>query len=222
LPSYECAYCGKVASATDDHIPPRSIYSKPYPPDRPSVKACAECNNGASDDDEYFRDIVLKYEHVSDLPAAREQVAKMIRAIAKPEKKKYAAAVLSSFTEIELRSEGGIILGKAPAYKVDGARFTRAASRYVRGLYRYQLGKRVPDDMETHVTANPDGVNTIAKTVVSTFRGAPRRVVQSGVFWYAWLEFQDVPGAYGWLLVFFDHFPVLGTIRPKRVGVAAL
>ncbi len=217
MASYECAYCGKIDEATDDHIPPKNIYSRPLPPDLPSVKACEKCNHGASDDDEYFRDVVVRYQHISGLAVAQQQVGKMLRAMALPAKQKYAKRTIEALTQVEVRSEGGIIVGKAPAYKVDVVRLTRAVERYVRGLYRYELGKRVPQDLDAHLTANPDDVTSFQDEIVRTFRGAQRRVVQENIFWYSWLTFDDVPNAAAWLLVFFDHFPVLAILRPRPV-----
>jgi hypothetical protein len=56
-----CAYCGNVAS-TDDHVVPRAL----YPPSlaasrfqRITVDACQACNNGWSDDEPHFRNVLL-------------------------------------------------------------------------------------------------------------------------------------------------------------------
>ncbi len=75
----ECAYCGSPDAKTDDHIPAKSIY-KPGVNAPPRVKACDACNNGASDGDEYLRDILLRHYLVADLPGAERQVAAMFRA----------------------------------------------------------------------------------------------------------------------------------------------
>ena len=56
-----CAYCGEVAS-TDDHVVPRAL----YPPSkvtsrfqRITVDACQACNNGWSNDETHFRNVLL-------------------------------------------------------------------------------------------------------------------------------------------------------------------
>ena len=64
-----CAHCGLPGAGTDDHIPPQSLYPKQSrQPNSPlfSVPSCAQCNNGANDDDEEFKAIILSavgYEH---------------------------------------------------------------------------------------------------------------------------------------------------------------
>jgi hypothetical protein len=71
---YECAYCGSENANTDDHIPPKNIFRDPKPATLRSVKACLDCNGGPSDDDEYFRDVIVKYHDVVDLPQAQRVV----------------------------------------------------------------------------------------------------------------------------------------------------
>ena len=107
-PSFECAYCGRVAPASDDHVPPASIYSSPPPANAPTVKACVACNTGASLDDEYFRDCILKYHRVYERPAAKSQVSAMLRAAAKPQKRKYIDATPEPLHEFE--TPGGLRL----------------------------------------------------------------------------------------------------------------
>lgn len=50
-----CAICGGREATTRDHVPPKSIFPKPRPDPLITVPACAQCNNGASDDDDKFK-----------------------------------------------------------------------------------------------------------------------------------------------------------------------
>src|ERR1700730_16699359 len=54
----ECAYCGEWREITRDHVPSRSLFSKPRPSDLITVPSCYPCNNGVSRDDEYFNFVV--------------------------------------------------------------------------------------------------------------------------------------------------------------------
>jgi 5-methylcytosine-specific restriction endonuclease McrA len=49
-----CAYCGEPAT-TDDHVPPKFLYTLPLPSNLVTAPACATCNNGPSNDDAEFR-----------------------------------------------------------------------------------------------------------------------------------------------------------------------
>ena len=48
-----CIYCGEEDS-TREHVPSRVLLDKPYPENLPVVGACRPCNNGFSQDEEYF------------------------------------------------------------------------------------------------------------------------------------------------------------------------
>jgi hypothetical protein len=181
----ECAYCGIPGADTDDHIPPRSIYAQPTPASRPLVKSCLTCNNGASDDDEYFRDVVVRHSHISTLPQAQRQLWAMFRAAGKPAKVTYARGILDAFVDVEVKTQAGLYLGQPPAYRVDANRMTRILRRYVRGLYRWEMGERLPVTSIVEVIANPDQVNQAQSDIERVFQGAKYTTVQEGVFWYA-------------------------------------
>jgi hypothetical protein len=48
-----CVYCGGQA-ITRDHVPPRCLLERPYPPNLPTVPSCSSCNAGFSLDEQYF------------------------------------------------------------------------------------------------------------------------------------------------------------------------
>ena len=54
-----CVYCGTDGGRTRDHVPPKSLIRQPYPANLWTVPSCAECNQGFSKDEEYFRLMVL-------------------------------------------------------------------------------------------------------------------------------------------------------------------
>ena len=60
LPSYadsrlvsSCIYCGQ-ATESRDHVPSRILLDEPYPENLPVVPACVACNQGFSQDEQYF------------------------------------------------------------------------------------------------------------------------------------------------------------------------
>src|SRR6266699_2241063 len=54
-----CVYCGAEAGDTKDHVPPKCLIRKPYPANLLTVPSCEECNNGSSEDEEYFRLVMV-------------------------------------------------------------------------------------------------------------------------------------------------------------------
>jgi len=216
-----CAYCPSVAT-TVDHVPAQSLLVGVAPADRPAVACCDRCNNQASADDEYFRDSILKYHRVADRPEVQPLVAKMIRALRKPKKKRYAAATMQSMTEFRAITTAGLDLGVQPAFRVNADRLNRTVERYVRGLHLFELGIRLPPERTVVANANPEGVIAEQDRLASLLAQGHSRVIKAGIFWYKWVHPSDQPTASFWLLTFFDSFPAIAGVRPaSEPNVAA-
>lgn len=214
MTTYECAYCGQLGASTKDHVPAKCLYLRPLPRDLPTVRACTSCNAGASDDDEYFRDTVLKWHRVSDKPQVQPLVGKMLRAISLPQKRAYVEMTMASMGEAEVQTVGGILLGKQPVIRVQAERMVRVAERYVRGLHRYTFGRRVHDDVMVKVAVDPQATIATSEGWGKWFGSADIHIVQPGGFSYAHVSPIGRPDAFVWLLMFYDEFPVLGFVRP--------
>jgi hypothetical protein len=214
VPAYQCAYCGQLTGTTKDHVPPRSLFLRPLPKDLPTVRACASCNAGASEDDEYFRDTVLKWHRIAEKPVVQPLVSSMLRAASMPEKRAYAARAIASISEQDVTTAAGIFLGRQPVYRVQGDRMRRAAERYLRGLYRYTFKQRIPDDVEITVSLDPEHTLSLSETWIEWIRRGSVRVVQEEIFTYGHVSAVDRPDAQVWLMLFYSEFPVLGFLRP--------
>lgn len=215
MPIAECAYCGKVADATDDHVPPQAFFTGELAEQLRTVKSCLPCNNGASLDDEYFLHTVLKYHRVADLPTAEKLVNKMVRAIRNPKKAGYARKTIEAISDVETVTPAGIRLGKQPAFRIQQERLERALCRYVRGLHRYEYGELVPADTPMKMVVNPEAVHLHFDEFQEGFRGASTTTIQEGVFWYARIRPSSRPSSSYWLLVFFNAFPLIAALRPE-------
>jgi hypothetical protein len=209
--SLECAYCGEAAD-TDDHVPAQALLAGVPKRERPSVRSCASCNQGASDDDEYFRDVVVKYHAVGDRDEAQPILESVQRALSHPMKKGYAIATLRSWGESRVMTRSGLDLGVQPVYSIDVARVARVVTRYVRGLHRRETGVRITADQVSAVI-NVEWIKETQRELAGMLAGGTVRMVKPGVFWYKWAIPYDAPGASLWLLTFFDAFPVVGIVR---------
>ena len=67
----QCIYCGSKAT-TRDHVPPRLLLTRPYPPNLLTVPSCKACNNDASIDEQYFLALI---SHISSSPALETKLA---------------------------------------------------------------------------------------------------------------------------------------------------
>jgi hypothetical protein len=156
------------------------------------------------------------YHRVAEQYQAQPLVEKMLRAAALPAKRRYFNATIRSLLNAEVTTQAGIYLGRHPAFRVDAQRIIRTARRYVRGLYRYELGRRVPDGLEIIILPEPESVYAAREVILRLIRGRQIRVVQLGVFWYTWAQAGDCPDASVWILEFFNAFPMVGILRPPR------
>jgi hypothetical protein len=74
-----CAFCGGTPS-TIDHVPSKTLLTKPYPANLPTVPACIDCNQGFSKDEQYLAcllDCVIHGStHSVDLPESTRKTFK--------------------------------------------------------------------------------------------------------------------------------------------------
>jgi hypothetical protein len=61
-----CVYCGKQAT-TKDHVIPRCLLEKPFPPNIPTVPSCRPCNEAYSRDEQYFLAVMAQAGSVPSL-----------------------------------------------------------------------------------------------------------------------------------------------------------
>ncbi len=140
-PMDECAYCGQPAT-TVDHIPPKRLFTPPLPSNLVTVPACTKCNNGASNDDEVFRnEMAILCGSFRESATAAERLQVSIRALRR-NKKTLRNFVLSA-QRVDRYSQGGIYLGPGYAVPIDRAVHQRVNERIVRGLYKHHVGKRL-------------------------------------------------------------------------------
>lgn len=78
---YSCSYCGEGTSATRDHVPSRILLDYPFPENLPLVGCCQKCNNGFSQDEEYFASVIECIIHSTSNPdlLSREKIKKVLR-----------------------------------------------------------------------------------------------------------------------------------------------
>lgn len=98
-----CIYCGGAAD-TRDHSPSRVFLDPPFPENLPVVGACCSCNNGFSQDEEYFACLIESAVAGSTDPdhIRRERVAKILR---------QSPALRARIEDSKVKKEGQTIFG---------------------------------------------------------------------------------------------------------------
>ncbi|MGE0641869.1 MAG: hypothetical protein AB7G12_10995 [Thermoanaerobaculia bacterium] len=143
-----CYLCAKPIPEDEldaEHVFPRNLFNDGDRVGLITLPSHRSCNASYSKDDEYFRLCITVA--AGDEPNAKKLwKGPVLRGVHRPESAKYRAMILGSIHEVEVRSEAGIILGKAPVMDQKSARILRVVSRMARGLYTYHTGDVLPAD----------------------------------------------------------------------------
>jgi hypothetical protein len=102
-------------------------------------------------DDEYFRTMVVMRQDAATHPAAAGVLQRVHRALARPEQRRFTAAILASTKEVAIRSLAGLYIGTGTTYSVDLKRLDRVMARSMRGLHYHLSGQRVHRDQDVTV-----------------------------------------------------------------------
>ena len=203
-----CVFCGGSAK-TRDHVPPKGIFPDPKPTDLITVPACASCNSKTKLDDEYFRWLVATgsgvdkraHELIKDriLPRFRSRSALLHE-------------IMKGATHVDIHSEGGIYLGKQPAFHFDRFRVQTVIDKTVRGLYYVELGTMLPENaVVTNFILNPIFEDEMKNVICSL----PLKDIGNGIFSYRFWADDTMPEESFWLLMFFDKTLFLTKTEPN-------
>jgi hypothetical protein len=174
-PAPVCIYCG-LPGDTRDHVPPRLLLEKPFPPDLRIVPACRTCNEGWSLDEEYFAVILAHVGQHPLLEAKIENEGKIDRALADSEG--LDQAIINS---LQITEDGRVQI------LPDMDRIGRIATKIAFGLYCLEYGHtRSLRDFSINWISTPD--QDIPQHIVAAHSVWPgnrlkRRIaVQPGIF----------------------------------------
>jgi hypothetical protein len=144
-----CAYCGQERELTRDHVPPRTLFSKPFPDNIPTVPACSPCNASFKKDDEYSQTVLS-----IDFKAAGHRdvlggMSTMARALSYPQAHGFMQSLLRNSRPTGLLTPSGARIG---ALTIDVPRINATGEHIVRGLHYLETGK--PIDPKAKVVVN--------------------------------------------------------------------
>ena len=133
-----CVYCGTtIVDVSTEHVPSKILLDRPYPIDLPVVKACSQCNNSYSMDEEYLAVLIECVRVGSTAPEDMKREA--IRSSLKS--RPALGAMIRSLMREDLT--GRLITS------VDSARIERVLLKLAIGHLKYELGERYPADQFT-------------------------------------------------------------------------
>ena len=140
-----CVYCGEINEITKDHVVPKCLFTKPYPSNLITVKACKKCNNAKSLNEDYLRDFLVADIAVSDKPIAQEIFQKMLSSQRKGSSVIARETVRKSSLQ-PFYTDAGIYLGTYHSTPIDTNRIESIFRMLVCGLFYNFRKTRVPDN----------------------------------------------------------------------------
>jgi hypothetical protein len=198
-----CAYCGNPAT-TRDHVPPEKLFTPPLPDNLITVPACEQCNNGASDDDEVFRnELSIMAGSFGESAKAAERLQPTMRGIQR--NKAMLRRMVPAAQLVERYTPSGLYLGHGYAVPVVPGLQQRVINRIVRGLYWHQFQTRLGDDAEVTLVFI-DKRRSHWREALYTFRSLQLSHVVIGdgeTFQYLYGRANDDLTSSVWLLIFF-------------------
>lgn len=207
---------------TDDHIPPKNLFRKPYPNNLITVPSCKPCNGGSSMDDEYFRLWATVREDVKGNRDREGVLPSVLRGLEKPEALRFANSFLDGIIPVRRVTPAGLDLGVGRLLTGSGARLDSVAKRIIKGLFFYKKGRRLPDDhcvQTVHVSRwglLPGETRDAAdEFVAALLNEKPERIGDAFGFWHLWS-----PNGWArslWLLEFYGRIEFFCTTCPVNL-----
>ncbi len=205
-----CTYCGADPPSERDHIPPANLFGNP-PSNLITVPACSTCNRQASQDDEYFRNMLAFREGFDQHPEMQVVLPAAHRSLLRPEAAGMARAFVESAFAIKpvdsMADSEGLKLG----YKVDLARLDRVVTRVMKGLYFRHLGRRIPSEYGVRSFCG-SGLQHVDSTLgpdlarfVTTLTAGPSTTVGQDVFSYWFHTVPDEANAAAAFFMFYER-----------------
>lgn len=138
-----CVLCGINTATSREHVPPESFFERPYPPNLITVPACASCNQGSQQDDEYLLAYLVGLDHPGT-PSVLESVRdRVYRALRRPERPGLQIRLLYASTLVR-RGVGTEQQRLSVESRPDGERMFRVLRKQVRGLSFHLTGRILP------------------------------------------------------------------------------
>lgn len=212
---YECVNCGSTIQITKDHIPPRCIFSKPWPENLITVPCCEKCRKDQSMDDEYFRTIIAtsggSQYHDDANKIWKEKVKK---SFLKPNKKGFMEGIRNILVPVDVYTEGGQYLGEDTAFKYDPMRINAVIRRIVRGLYFIHSNNRLSEDFIIRVKVRPK-LDLLSDELKGLISDSPIIVRGENTFTYKYLFASDEKDSAIFYLTFYEAWAFLCFVVKK-------
>ncbi len=193
-----CVFCGVNAATTRDHVPPRGIFTRPYPNDLVTVPACVPCNNSASPMDEEFR-AMLSLRVGTPTPEARklwkDKTLKGIR-----RNKRLLRQIIEKTQDVWIKNSSGLILEKRLAFLWDAKVHDDTIIRITRGLFFHHFR----EILLPSIRIKPHYYSHIDENLYNVYKACPKYSIGGNQFVYSVGRAEELPNVTVWLYQFHE------------------
>lgn len=218
-----CIYCGGQRELTNDHVPPKNLFPKPRPSNLITVPACTLCHSSTSKDDEYFRLKLCMSENVGDHPDADINRETILRSLNREQATGLKQSFFADIRKVQRKTNSGLYLRDTLAFNVDLERIFRVVIRTTRGLYYYEVGKRLNPNYDVDVHSDDTLINEPADVlenlekniIVPLFQKSPK-VLGNDIFMYRYHITDEDPNFTVWALTFYGRVSFLVFTGPHE------
>lgn len=209
-----CVYCGREKKLTADHVPPKLLLERPFPPNLFTVPACRDCNSKFKADDEYTRTVLALDMRSNWNYAAQSNLPAIMRSLHRPDARGFAQYLAQQLHTMKILSPSG---SPVTAIQIDQRRINATGMHILRGLYFRETGKCISDvtadvrvASKAGLTADHPDMATIA-SVFHLFLDQRNGVVGSAFSYAAAFGY----GRSIWVMLLYDYFFWVGSVDER-------
>jgi hypothetical protein len=136
-----CAYCGQQKQLTADHVPPKLLLDRPYPPNLWVVPACSDCNQAFKADDEYTRTVLALDIRATWNNAAQVNLPAIMRSLQRRDAQGFAALIRQQSSSMGIVTPSGSPIN---IIEPERERINHTGLHILRGLYFRETGHPLP------------------------------------------------------------------------------
>ncbi len=147
--SSTCVLCAVAPGTTVEHIPAKLFFDRPLPDNLITVPACAACNHGSQQDDEYLRAWMMLLRGHTPSQGIDNVRTRTVRQLNRPDRPGLRigfqqGSELRAETDADADGQLGFGLFTRP----DRARLWNVLVKYSRGLHFRATGEILPPDVQ--------------------------------------------------------------------------
>lgn len=217
-----CVYCEKKAT-TNDHIPPKGLFSKPYPENMITVPCCSDCNNLFSKDDQYFVTMLSLRDDVKNNPTIIANMPKIKRTFQRIEATGFTNKIRSGLHKRNIITHSGLLIPNMDAMYYDDKRILKVVDRILHGLIigifnDYDKKQTVIIPIERIKSTDLKGMNFVFNQLLPAVEKKDVFIVGNGdVFAFQVVRPANNTKSYLWKMYFYKVVVYLGIAIPEVI-----